>query len=76
MATPRKRSAIDEHWAKWQKRHRAPRAIDVLIQTRAKEAADRAEKKAADEVDQKRAKEAVDRVKKKAADESDVKKSF
>jgi hypothetical protein len=35
----RKPSPQDEHWANWQKRHRAPRAIDVLLKTRREEAA-------------------------------------
>jgi hypothetical protein len=34
----RKPSPQDEHWANWQKRHRAPRAIDVLLKTRREEA--------------------------------------
>lgn len=52
-APQRKRNRVirpqDQHWQDWQKRHRAPRAIDVLMKTRAKEAADRAKEKAAEE---------------------------
>ena len=48
-ALERKRGRVirpqDQHWQDWQKRHRAPRAIDVLMKTRAKEAADRAKEK-------------------------------
>lgn len=45
----KKASAIDEHWANWRKRHRAPRAIDLLMKNRneevkrAREARDRTE---------------------------------
>lgn len=41
----KRNDAINEHWRNWQKRHRAPRAIDVLVKTRTAEAKKRAEEK-------------------------------
>jgi hypothetical protein len=40
VAEPRKRRTLahDAHWAEWQKRHRAPRASDLLRKIRSEEA--------------------------------------
>ena len=77
MAAVKKRSAIDEHWANWKKRHRSPRAIDVLIQTRKKEAAESAKSKE----ESTKSKEASTKSKTKETpipgfDVTDIKKSF